>query len=162
MVLAGYPPVFCAQAKIDGAVPKSWDTHVQQRRRWEQGYLDTMLTNGPKLLFKAITNFSPATLWSTFDLCIPPLALLGLFWFVLFCVASVIAGAGGGWFPLSLLSVAAILMGASIVFGWFVHCRKEVGLKSLAAIPWFVIKKITIYASLIFNREKEWLKTERD
>ena len=80
----------------------------------------------------------------------------------MFCVASILAAAGGSWLPLGLLSTGAVLMGASVVLGWFVHCREEIGLQSLAAIPWFVVRKIGIYVSLIFNRQREWIKTERD
>ena len=162
LALAGYPPIFCAEAKIDGSVPKAWDAHVQQRRRWEQGYLQSILTNAPKMFFKSLTSFRPSLLWSAMDLCIPPLALLGLAWFVTFCLALIAVAAGGSWLPLSMLSLGAVSMGACIVFGWFIHCRNEVGLKSLLAIPWFVMRKVTIYFSLIFNREKVWLRTERD
>ncbi len=162
MVLSGYPPVYCAEAKIDGSVPKAWGTHVQQRRRWEQGYLQTIFANAPRTFLKSITNANPSLLWSALDLCIPPLALLGLAWFVLFCVSAATGLMGGGWVPLYMLSIGAVLMGSSIVLGWFIHCRKEVGLKSLVSIPWFVIRKVSIYTSLLFNREKEWVRTERD
>jgi cellulose synthase/poly-beta-1,6-N-acetylglucosamine synthase-like glycosyltransferase len=162
LALAGYPPIFCAQAKIDGSVPKAWDAHVQQRRRWEQGYLQSILTNAPKMFFKSITNGQPSLLWSALDLCIAPLALLGLVWFITFCFAVVTVFLGGSWLPLAMLSIGAVAMGACIVLGWFVHCRKEVGIKSLLSIPWFVLRKVTIYASLLFKREKVWLRTERD
>ena len=162
LALAGYPPVFCSEAKIGGSVPKGWDAHVQQRRRWEQGYLQSILTNAPQMFFKAIRTGRPALLWSAIDLCIPPLALLGLIWFIAFCFSLLTAWTGGSWIPLYLLSFGAVLMGASIVLGWHIHCRKQVGIKSLLSIPWFVIRKVTIYGSLIFNREKIWLRTERD
>ena len=162
LALAGYPPTFCAEAKIDGSVPKAWDAHVQQRRRWEQGYLQSIFTNAPRMFFKAIKTGRPSLLWSALDLCIPPLALLGLFWFIAFAASSILVSLGGSWLPLYLLFCGAVLMGASIISGWFVHCRDEVGLKSLLSVPWFVLRKVTIYASLLFNREKVWLRTERD
>lgn len=162
MTLAGFPPFYCAAAEVDGAVPKAWDTLVKQRRRWEQGYLDTMFRNAPKLLYQSITKFSPALLWSALDLLIPPLALLGMLWFVLFFVSGISVVAGGSSLPLYMLSIGAVLIGASILLGWFVHCRKDVELKSLAAIPWFIVRKVSIYASLLFKREKQWLKTDRD
>lgn len=162
LALSGYPPVFCVEAKIDGSVPKGWDAHVQQRRRWEQGYLKSILTNAPRMIFKAIIHCRPALLWSALDLCIPPLALLGLIWFLAFCMAAVAVLTGTSSLPLYLLLTGAVLMGSSIVLGWFIHCRKEVGLKSLLLIPWFVIRKLTIYCSLLFKREHVWVRTERD
>ena len=162
LALAGYPPIFCADAKIDGSVPKAWDAHVQQRRRWEQGYLQSIFTNAPRMFFQAFKTGRPSLLWSVLDLCIPPLALLGLLWFVAFGFSLLMAWVGGSWLPLSMLSCGAILLGVSVIFGWFVHCRKEIGIKSLLSIPWFVFRKVAIYASLLFNREKVWLRTERD
>ena len=80
LAYAGHPPIFCPEARIDGHVPKEWGTLVQQRRRWEQGYLESILTNAPKMTLRSIAGFRPGLLWAAFDLCIPPLALLGIAW----------------------------------------------------------------------------------
>ena len=158
----GHAPIFCPEAKIDGNVPKAWGTLVQQRRRWEQGYLESIFTNAPKMALRSITSFRPSLLWAAFDLCIPPLALLGMAWAALFAAACALVFFGGSSLPLAMLSVGAVLVGASLVLGWFIHCRQRVPLQAILAMPWFLIRKVRIYLSLIFEREKVWLKTERD
>jgi len=117
LAYAGHPPTFCPEARIDGHVPKEWGTLVQQRRRWEQGYLESILSNAPKMILRST-------------------AIL----------------LGGG----------AVLMGASLVLGWLVHCRDKVPAKAILAMPWFLVRKVAIYASLLLKREKVWLRTERD
>ena len=162
LAYAGHPPTFCPEARIDGHVPKEWGTLVQQRRRWEQGYLESILSNAPKMTLRSITSFKPGLLWAAFDLCIPPLALLGIAWAILTLPAVVLALLGGTALPAIVLGVGAILMGSSLVLGWLVHCRDKVPAKAILAMPWFLVRKVAIYASLLLKREKVWLRTERD
>ncbi len=162
LAYAGYPPTFCPEARIDGHVPKEWGTLVQQRRRWEQGYLESILTNAPKMALRSFTSFRPGLLWAAFDLCIPPVALLGIAWGFLTLCALLMAVFGGSLVPAIMLSVGALLMGSSLVLGWMVHCRDRVPAKAILAMPWFLFRKIAIYVSLLFKREKVWLRTERD
>ena len=158
----GYPPLFCPEARIDGHVPKEWGTLVQQRRRWEQGYLESIFTNAPKMAWRAITQFKPGLLWAAFDLCIAPIALLGITWGILAALGLLLALAGGSALPLVLSGLGAVAMGLSLVLGWLFHCRDKVPAKAIMAIPWFLVRKVGIYASLLFKREKVWLRTERD
>ena len=162
LAYAGHPPTFCPEARIDGHVPKEWGTLVQQRRRWEQGYLESILSNAPKMALRSITSFRPGLLWAAFDLCIPPLALLGIAWGILAGFAFLMAWLGGVWLPLILSGVGAVFMGLSLVLGWLIHCRDKVPAKAILAMPWFLVRKVAIYASLLFKREKVWLRTERD
>jgi len=162
LAYAGYEPMFCPEARIDGNVPKEWGTLVQQRRRWEQGYLESIFTNAPKMISRSITSFRPQLLWAAFDLCIPPLALLGMAWGLMTVIAAVLAWMGGSLLPLQLLVVGAVLTGCSLGLGWLFHCRSQVPLMAIFAIPWFLVRKIAIYLSLLIKREKVWLRTERD
>jgi len=158
----GHPPMFCPEARIDGHVPKAWGTLVQQRRRWEQGYLESIWSNAPKMVLRSITSFRPGLLWAAFDLCIPPLALLGFAWAVLTFFAFVLALLGGSSLPAILLVAGAVMMGCGLALGWLVHCRDQVPVSAILAIPWFLVRKVGIYTSLLAKREKVWLRTDRD
>ena len=162
LAYAGHPPTFCPEARIDGHVPKEWGTLVQQRRRWEQGYLESIFSNAPKMALRSITQFRPGLLWAAFDLCIPPLALLGIGWGIMTIVALLVGWISGSWLSATLLAVGAILMALSLVLGWLIHCRDKVPAKAILAMPWFLVRKVAIYASLLVKREKVWLRTERD
>ena len=159
----GHPPIFCPEAKIDGNVPKSWGTLVQQRRRWEQGYLESIFTNAPKMVLRSVTKLRPSLLWAAFDLCIQPLALLGMAWMALTLVAVFFTGVfGGSIIPLALLVVGGMAVGASLLAGWYFHCRHRVPVKAILALPWFLLRKVGVYLSLLKQREQVWLKTDRD
>ena len=162
LAYAGHPPTFCPEARIDGHVPKEWGTLVQQRRRWEQGYLESIMSNAPKMIWRSITSFRPSLLWAAFDLCIPPLALLGIAWTVMTAIAIIAAWLGASHLPAILLGIGAVSIGCSLVFGWFIHCRDKVPAQAILAMPWFLVRKVAIYASLLVKREKVWLRTDRD
>ena len=114
------------------------------------------------MTLRSITSFKPGLLWAAFDLCIPPLALLGIVWAILTLPAIAMAFFGGSTLPAIILGVGAVLMGCSLVLGWLVHCRDKVPAKAILAMPWFLVRKVVIYASLLLKREKVWLRTERD
>lgn len=158
----GHAPLFCPEARIDGHVPKAWGTLVQQRRRWEQGYLESIFTNAPKMALRAMTRFKPGLLWAAFDLCIPPLALLGIMWGIVTLLATLFALAGGSTLVLWIMALMAVLTGLSLGLGWLFHCRDKVPARAILALPWFLVRKVGIYGSLLLKREKVWLRTERD
>lgn len=162
LAYAGHPPIFCPEARIDGHVPKEWGTLVQQRRRWEQGYLESILSNAPKMAVKSFRARRPGLLWAAFDLCIPPVGLLGIAWGILALCALLLAFFGGAWLSFNLLGFGALLMGVSLLLGWLVHCRDIVPAKAILALPWFLVRKVVIYVSLLLKKEKVWLRTERD
>lgn len=162
LAYAGHAPMFCPEAKIDGHVPKEWGTLVQQRRRWEQGYLESIWSNAPKMTLRSITSFRPGLLWAAFDLCIPPLALLGMAWAALTVPAIALAWFDVSILPMLILGIGAVAMSLSLALGWFIHCRNKVPAQAILAIPWFLFRKVGIYASLVLKREKVWLRTERD
>ena len=114
------------------------------------------------MTLRSIASFKPGLLWAAFDLCIPPLALLGIAWGILTLPAIAMALFGGSALPAIILGIGAILMGSSLVLGWLVHCRDKVPAKAILAMPWFLVRKVVIYASLLLKREKVWLRTERD
>jgi len=114
------------------------------------------------MVLRSITKFRPGLLWAAFDLCIPPVALLGIAWGILAVCAVLMGLLAGAWLPATMLGFGAAFMGLSLVLGWLIHCRDKVPAKAILAMPWFLVRKVAIYASLLFKREKVWLRTERD
>lgn len=161
LVLAGYPPVFCPAAEVVTRLPSHWDAHVGQRRRWEHGYLVTILTQVPRLLLASATRLRLAPLCVAIDFLVPPLALLGVLWCGAMLLAGHVAYHHNLWWPLLLQSSGGLLMGFSVGAPWAVFCRQTVPLRALLAAPWYIVRKLPIYGSFFWNRQKVWLRTER-
>lgn len=162
LLLAGHPPIFCPAAEVVGSVPTQWSTHMQQRRRWEHGYLVTVFSQVPRLLASAMLGRQSVPLWAAIDFLVPPLALLGILWCVATIVATASAVAAGAWSPLLLQVLGGLLMAISVFSGWVAFCRRSISLQALLSAPWYVVRKLPIYAALFWNRQKVWLRTQRD
>jgi hypothetical protein len=162
LALAGRPPLFVPEARVDSPLPQQRTAAATQRTRWEHGHLKTLLGQSPRLAALAIRHRRLDLFWLAIDLAIPPLSLLVL---TLAC-ATALAGigwlAGAGMLPLAVLAAADALLGIFVVMGWAVHCRRQVPLWTLVAAPFYAAAKLPIYLAFLVKRQQAWVRTERD
>jgi hypothetical protein len=71
LTLAGHPPVFCPSARVTSEFASSVKGASTQRKRWEQGHLDTILKTAPRLLTIAIARRDWNLLAIALDLAVP-------------------------------------------------------------------------------------------
>ena len=162
LALAGYPPLFLPAARVNSPLPLTKKATATQRTRWEHGHLSTLLTQVPKLLWKAATGQRWDLLCLALDLAIPPLSLLVAMYLLLLVVTGIAALVGLGMLPLQILAVTAPLLPLAIAAGWLVHCRKDIPLHTLLAAPRYIGSKLPIYGSFLWKRQQAWVRTERD
>ncbi|TVQ49124.1 MAG: glycosyltransferase [Gloeocapsa sp. DLM2.Bin57] len=162
VALAGYPPLFLPTAKVIGILPQKEQISTQQRKRWEHGHLQTIITQVPTLIKGAMTQLSFPLLSLALELSVPPLSLLVMFWGL-----TLILTVGGGlllgiWLPALVLILAGLLLFIAIITAWAKFAQKEIPLKSLILIPVYLLSKVTIYFNFLGKRESQWVKTQRD
>jgi cellulose synthase/poly-beta-1,6-N-acetylglucosamine synthase-like glycosyltransferase len=162
LALAGSPPLFVPEARVDSPLPQGSQAARTQRTRWEHGHLKTLLTQVPRLVGLGIQHRRLDLCWLAVDLAIPPLALLACGWLGLWflALASVLAGAGPA--PLVALTLLGLMLAGSILAGWLAHCRRVVPLASLLAAPLYAAWKLPIYAAFLVRRQRDWVRTQRD
>src|SRR5205807_1654519 len=80
LAAAGHPPCLCPQAEVSSALPSGDKAAVAQRRRWEHGHLQTLLTQAPRLLAAGLLRCRPGLFGLGLELSVPPLSLLFLLW----------------------------------------------------------------------------------
>ena len=161
-VLQGKGPVFCPNAHVWSELPSDPKVAIQQRTRWEHGYLSSILRDAPGLISGALTKMRPSLLLVALDLAIPPLALLtllSLFGLGLVCAFGVLSG---NWSPFCLLLGAGSLAGLGIAFAWTRFARNLIPAKVVLSIPGYVVRKLNIYKRFAVKREKNWIRTERE
>ena len=71
LVAAGLGPRFLSQAQVYSTFPLAVDGQQSQRKRWEHGHLQTLLTQVPKLLLKGVMRMDREILAYALDLAIP-------------------------------------------------------------------------------------------
>jgi hypothetical protein len=159
--VAGRGPVYAESARVNARLPDSSSAAATQRTRWEHGYLHTILTQCPRLVWKGIGGFRPGLLLVALDLAVPPLSLLVLSGLVAVAVSLVGAWLSGAWWAVLPLGLAAGAAGMGLCVAWVVFARKRLPLRAMASVPAYVLKKLPIYAGFLLHRQQAWVRTER-
>ena len=155
LAIAGYPPLFCADAQVSGVLPQQQQAAKRQRTRWEHGHLQTLLTQVPRLLKAAVQQTRFDLVAIAFDLCIPPLSLLVLLWLLVMVTALACGWLGTSWMPIGLVTMEGFLMFCSIFAAWFKFGRAGLPARTLLAIPLYILWKLPLYLAFLIQPEKK-------
>jgi cellulose synthase/poly-beta-1,6-N-acetylglucosamine synthase-like glycosyltransferase len=162
LAIAGYPPLLCPQARVTGVLPQQSHAAKSQRTRWEHGHLQTLLTQVPRLLRESLRQCRSDLLAIALDLCVPPLSLLVLLWLLVTTLAAIATVFGVSQMPLLLLAIVGVLLLTAIIAAWAKFCRRILPLRSLLAIPLYVLWKIPLYLAFLVRPQTRWVRTDRD
>lgn len=163
LALAGSPPQLLPEARVYSQFAMNATGAASQRRRWERGHLQMLLTGVPLLVGRALRTRSWGLFGLALDLAVPPLALL-----VLLSAAS-LALSGLLWLlpgvPSSVMWIpggALLLLAVAVLAAWWRHGRKVLPLRELAGIPFYILRKVPLYLGFVTKREEGWVRSQRD
>lgn len=162
LALAGYPPVFCPDAKVTSYFPGNKTAGGTQRMRWEHGHLSVILHEFPRLLASAFRERNVGLLGLAVDLMVPPLSLLALILVILFLLNLILFLVEGITWPLNLSLVTFGLFAIAIVIAWHGWGRRVISFLTLLMIPFYILPKIPLYLRFLTKRQSTWVKTGRD
>ena len=162
LALAGQFSIFCPEAVVTSDVVKGGEPSYAQRARWEHGTMATILQYYPRLLYRLCQKRSLALLAVTLDLSIPPLALLALGLGLYLVTASAFAGVFHGVAPLAIACTNCILLLACIFLAWWGHGQDILPFRWLAFAPVYAIRKVPLYFRFFIDRQREWVRGERN
>jgi cellulose synthase/poly-beta-1,6-N-acetylglucosamine synthase-like glycosyltransferase len=159
---AGTPPLFCPDALVTSDFPSSQTGIAGQRTRWEHGHLSVILSDAPRLFVDSLVQRNADLMALALDLSVPPLALLVLeitaIWFasaLAFLLTSTVL-------PLALATLAATLVGLSVLLSWGRYGRQVVSLGDLALSIIYPFMKIPLYTRFLVARQSDWVRSKRD
>jgi cellulose synthase/poly-beta-1,6-N-acetylglucosamine synthase-like glycosyltransferase len=161
LALAGWPPQFCPQSRVHGELPSGKKASTTQRTRWDHGHMRTLVGQVPRMLAAACRQQRLHLLGLALELSVPPLALLFLLW------AAALAGLLGGWsaggsaLPALVLAAGGGAVFLSILAAWARFGRECLPLRSLLAVPFYVLWKMPIYIAFLLRPQWTWIRTER-
>ena len=146
-----------------------WSPHaaredtLQQRSRWEGGFLSLARSLAPELLIEGLKKRSWQSLLAGLDLLIPPVALLVLLNAFLLGLTVVLAVADLiSWAPAALLTLAGGLIGLLLLAAWWREGRAFLSAASLAGLPFYALWKIPMYLGLLLKGAPSvWQRTRR-
>ncbi len=161
LTLAGLPPRYCDGARLTALLPVEHSAFIGQRRRWEHGHLQTILTQGPRLLADFLTTGRIAAAALFVDLSVPPLSLLAATLVGLLIAAALGGSAGLGWGAAVTIAVGLALLAGAVVLAWWRFGRDTAPIRLLLAAPLYVVAKLPIYARFLAGRQRTWERTAR-
>ena len=162
LAVAGYPTIFCPDAKVTGCLPQQQEVAKTQRTRWEHGHLQTLLTQTPRLATASVQQKRFDLLAIALDLSVPPLSLLVAIWVAAFAASLLAATLGTSPIPAIFLALEGLLILVSIVGAWAKFGRNDISGLTLLAVPFYILWKIPLYVGFLVKRQTKWVRTERD
>ena len=155
------PPILVEEATIWSPAASASGTLVQ-RRRWEGGYLATMLKSAPAALARGVRRADARGFCAALDLCIPPLALLVMLNAVALALALLGTLAGGATWPVVVQITVGMLAAVAIALAWAMEGRRFASAATLLRLPFYVLWKLPMYVGLARRgAPRDWLRTGR-
>jgi cellulose synthase/poly-beta-1,6-N-acetylglucosamine synthase-like glycosyltransferase len=157
---AGHAPMLVEGATI-WSEPETERNTLSQRRRWEGGFLQNALRNGPRMLAASLRRADLRGLWSAINLVVPPLALLVLLDLAALAVGALLVGSttAASW-PLLLMAGSLALACGGLLLAWLAGGSRFVTLGGLARVPLYLAWKLPLYLGLARSgAPKHWLRT---
>lgn len=162
LTLAGHPPVFCPSARVTSEFASSVKGAGSQRKRWEQGHLDTILRTAPRLLAIAIARRDYNLLAIALDLAVPPLSLLGMLVLGIFGFSLLYAVSGHSTAALVVSTADLLAFMIAALLAWQKCGRDVVPFGAILLIPSYAFGKLKIYHQLILGKiDSQWTRTDR-
>ncbi len=162
LALAGNSPLFCPSAKVTGILPQQPQAAESQRRRWEHGHLQTLISQVPRLLKASLVQRRFDLLAIALDLCVPPLSLLIMMWAAMMVTGLLMEILLGIWLPSILLGIEGFLVLTSIISAWAKFGRCNIAGITLLSVPFYIMWKIPLYLAFLIKPQTQWIRTERD
>jgi cellulose synthase/poly-beta-1,6-N-acetylglucosamine synthase-like glycosyltransferase len=157
----GVPVWLDDRCRVTSASPGR-SAHLEQRRRWEQGFI-RMMVHGLPLLASGLARGSRLRSAIAAHMLVPPLALLMVLTAVLLALGIAAAAAGlTTWGPATLLAGALAFASSAVVAAWFVAGREILALRTLLLAPLYVAAKVPLYLGLVSRSPVKWTRTARE
>ena len=162
LTVAGHPPLFCPDVKVTSYFPDAVQAVMSQRRRWEHGHIAMIVMYLPALVLKSIIKRDYKLFALALDLAIPPLTLLALFAIVLLGITGIAKIAFGVNTPFFLSVITLFLFSLAVLIAWVGFGRDILSFRDVISLPIHMLTKIPLYLQFVLDRQKKWIRTDRD
>lgn len=162
LTVAGFPPVFYPEVTVTSQFPESTQAAESQRKRWEHGHISTILSKVPGLFTKSIMNRDVRLFLLALDLMVPPLTLLAVFVSITFVASGLALLTGVVEVAFYLSTITLLLFICSVLVAWLGYGRNLLSLREIMILPVKMIMKLPLYLQFIVNRQKKWIRTDRE
>ena len=157
----GCPPIYLDQALVLSKAAGEKET-INQRSRWEIGFLSMAREYGLKSLWAGLLNKDRKLFQLGLHLIVPPLALLFGLTLLNLAVLWPLNFIAGNMAPFTVLISLLLIAIICIFIAWSFGGRRFLNSVTLVRLPLYLIWKIPIYFNLMMGHTPEWKRTERE
>lgn len=153
-------PVFTELAHIQADAAAETAT-LQQRTRWEHGFLETARTIAFAALREGIATGNRKLFQVGLHLMVPPLAFLLLLSFAILVLLGFIAEFTGQWASFLALGFGIFLAFFAIFTNWLAGGYRWLSFGALIQLPLYMTWKIPVYLGFARGETVGWTRTDR-
>jgi cellulose synthase/poly-beta-1,6-N-acetylglucosamine synthase-like glycosyltransferase len=157
---SGTAPIYLEQAFVT-SIPASEGATLDQRARWEHGFIATAREFGIDSLWKGVSSLNWKHFLLGLHLMVPPVALLFGITLLTLVYAALAAFATGELIPLTVLLFAFCLAMLAIILAWIFGGHRWLEASTLLKLPAYLLWKLPIYLKLVRGINPGWNRTER-
>jgi len=159
---SGKPPLFCPSASVHSQFPLTVAGAKSQRKRWEGGHINMILTTLPGLIYKAVAERNLGLLALTLDLAIPPLSFLVLLLVGTFSIAGLAVLFGYSSTALIISAIDFMVLVLAVFLAWLEYGRDVLPPIAFFSVATYVFSKLPLYRHLVSGRATaQWTRTDR-
>ncbi|MBL9067149.1 MAG: glycosyltransferase [Sphingopyxis sp.] len=157
---SGHPPTYVQHALVKSVAATEQAT-LDQRTRWETGFLAIARSFGFRALWEGIATGNRKLFQLGLHLLVPPLALLLMLSLTITVAVGVGASITGQWGAFIALGLALAVAMAAVLINWMIAGRSWLGVQALLSLPLYLLWKIPVYLGIVKREEVVWKRTER-
>lgn len=161
LVRSGRAPVYLDEATVQSFAATESAT-LEQRSRWEQGFLGVAKEHGLPLLYLGVGRLDRKAFLLGLHLLVPPLALLLTAALATILALLAIAIWANNSLPLLAVSLASSIAVLSVAFAWIAGGHKWMSARAVLLLPLYVAWKLPLYLGAALGRTVGWVRTSRD
>lgn len=160
LIRRGQGALLVTAAEVTSPPAAEGDT-LEQRKRWEHGFLSVALRQALPLLGEGIGKLRPALIALGMDLLVPPLALMAAMILGTALVLALAMLAGASALPVRYFAGVAALSGVMVLVAWLAYGRRLLSPAALLRVPLYIMWKLPLYLRFLKGRETRWVRTRR-
>lgn len=160
MTRAGHAPRLVETAQVRSP-PAALGVALQQRERWEHGFLDTLRRKALPVLASGMGRGSGAEVLLGLHLLVPPLALLLMLAGLALALCLLCGWFGASLVPAAILGALLAMALALVTAAWLRGGRDFLSAGALLRAPLYVLWKVPIYLGFLRKPEASWKRTPR-
>lgn len=160
MTRAGRTPYLLETAHVRSA-PAAMQDALQQKQRWEHGFLDTLRRRALPVLAGGVRRGAWAEVLLGLHLMVPPLALLIVVAIAILVLLIGLAALGASAAPALALGLLLLCVGVLLGAAWLLGGRPFLTPRALLRAPLYLLWKLPIYAGFLRGPQRNWNRTPR-